>query len=94
MHLTTNQYNVPIYNSLNRFGPNDKKRNNLSIFLNDAYTLFNDGLEGVNLTATATLISKTEIYSILNRVFNISQLNALNLMGNYSNNLDITKINP
>lgn len=48
----------------------------------------------MNLTATASLINKIEEYSILNRVFNISQKNALKLMANYSNNLDITRVNP
>lgn len=94
MHLTSNQYNVPIYNSLNRLSKFGESRKNLDIFLRDAYTLFNDGLEGVNLTATASLINKIEEYSILNRVFNISQENALKLMANYSNSLDMTKVNP
>ena len=66
----------------------------MNYFLDEAYTLFNDGLEQVNLTGTQTLLHPIVEYSLLNKVFNFSQENALNLMGTYSNNLNITKINP
>jgi len=35
-----------------------------------------------------------EQYAIINRVFNLSQQNALNLIASYSNRIDFTKLSP
>jgi hypothetical protein len=39
-------------------------------------------------------VHPVEKYAIINRVFNISQTNALSLMAAYSNRIDFTKLSP
>jgi hypothetical protein len=51
-------------------------------------------LDGVNVTATASLVHPIEQYAIINRVFNLNQKNALDLIASYSNRVDFTKLSP
>jgi hypothetical protein len=91
LHFTTNQYNVPVYNCLRAAG---KGAVGFDKFIKHAYTMFNAGLEGVNVTGTVTLINKNMDYSIINKVFNFSPRNLMALIASYSNLLDITSLTP
>jgi hypothetical protein len=66
----------------------------MELFINEVYTLFNEGLEGVNVTGTQTLVHPNQLYAIENRVFNFSQSNVLTLMASYANNINISQVNP
>ena len=94
LHFTTNQYNVPIYNSLRRIDKQSRSYLNLQNFLKHSYTFFNEGLEGINVSAQATLINPEPSYSLLNKVFNYSQEKAFETMANYSNQLNIAEFTP
>lgn len=73
LHLTSVQYNVPMYNALVPLNKDGEQFKRMNYFLDEAYTLFNDGLEQVNLTGTQTLLHPIVEYSLLNKVFNFSQ---------------------
>ena len=94
LHLTSNQYLVPIYNTLVPLSSQSKEHKNINTFLENACTLFNDGLESVNLTGLSTLLNPVPEYSLLNKIFNLSQGDTLNLMARYSNTLNMAKVNP
>jgi len=72
LHFTTAQYNVPIYNTLIEAKEKMERENSkksliadteehrfkrMDYFLEEAVTLFNDGLEQVNTTGTDTLFN-------------------------------------
>jgi hypothetical protein len=52
LHFKTNQYNVPLFNYYLKNKQNIRIKN----FFESAFSVFNNGLSGVNLTATSILI--------------------------------------
>lgn len=92
-HFTTNQYHVPIYRFLEGLKePKDKI--NFSNFLHHTYSLFSRGLEGVNVGVTASLVHPIEKISLVNKVLNIKQKDAINIIAKHSNNIKIYDYNP
>ena len=93
-HLSTNQYNVPIYNYLDSKGRSGALQNNIENFLKFGYSPYNNGLEDINTLSPATLIHPVYEYSLLSRVFNVSQEAAIGLMVSYVNRIDFSKWSP
>ena len=93
-HFSTAQYNVPLYNFLN-YHQNQEKKRNYENFIQHAYTMFNRGLEGVNLIGTCTLTYPIPKYSLLNQTFNFKFENLISdVIAPYSNRIDFTKFSP
>ncbi len=91
-HFTTNQYHVPIYNFLSQL----KRQQNETFlnFLTHTYSLFSRGLEGVNVAATASLVHAVAKYALVNKVFNIQQKHAIQIIAKTSNNVRIFEYDP
>lgn len=92
-HFTSNQYHVPIYNTLNRIGEPRQKANLLE-FIDHSYGMFSRGLEGVNVSATASLVNPNEDYSLVNKALNITQNDSIAIIAETSNNIKIFDFNP
>ncbi len=56
--------------------------------------MFNRGLEGVNVAATATLVHPLGKYSVVNKVFNYSQDNAITMYSSLASRIDLSKYSP
>jgi len=91
-HFSTNQYHVPIYNYLE--GLKGSEADSFLNFLTHTYALFSRGLEGVNVAATASLVHQVPKYSLVNKVFNMSQETAVTIIAQTSNNLKIFEYDP
>lgn len=56
--------------------------------------MFSRGLEGVNVSATASLVHPDQRYSLVNKALNISQPHSIQIIAETSNHLNITELNP
>ena len=92
-HFTTNQYHVPVYKTLDKL-KGDRLKKSYTNFIDHSYAMFSQGLEGVNVAATSTLVHQIPKYSLINKALNISQESAINIIAATTNNLKIYEFNP
>ena len=86
LHLATSHYNVPLYNYLN-FRKTYSDRVNK--FFKYAFAPFNDGLEGINISAMDTLLHPD--CPALGDIFTITREHALKVIGKETEHLDMNK---
>ena len=87
-HFTTLQYHVPIYRFMGEMKDQEKKKR-LEGFVKHCYAIFSRGLEGVNVSATASLVHPNQKYSLVNKALNISQPHSIQIIAETSNNVKI-----
>jgi len=87
-HFTTLQYHVPIYRFMGEMKDENEKKL-MECFIQHCYSMFSRGLEGVNVSATASLVHPEERYSLVNKALNISQPHAIQIIAETSNNVKI-----
>lgn len=86
LHLTTCQYDVPLYNYLHS---TQRYQDRVNKFFKYAFEPFNQGLEGVNTSAFKTLIHPD--YPLVSNVFTVPTEKALKLIRKETDAIDMNK---